>query len=274
MALRSFPHPVLKRVHLGRLHSTGYPPARFADFIPKRLPGVPLVLDLAAKASLSLDDIFENDSLGDCVVAGNQHLAGVWTGNATGTPVMFTSDQTNANYTGMSGGVFNPSDPSTDQGCEPLVALQWWRANGLLPDGSHKIAGYLALDPSNPEQLRSAAWLFEGGIGFALDLPDEYVNPVPAASGFIWDSSGPPDPQNGHWIVGVGYRPGAFKISTWGMTGWFTDAAIAKYCATSNGGELYATISTDALVRAMLKAPNGLDWPQMTKYFDGAGENA
>src|ERR1700728_968509 len=272
--VRSIPHPTLGTVCLGRRHSTGTPPARFADFIPKKLPGVPLVLDLTPKAMPALDLIYLNYTLGDCLPAGNQHLAGVWTGNASGAPTMFTDAQTDANYTGMSGGEFNPSDPSTDQGCEPLVAIEWWRTNGLLPDGSHKIAGYLSLDPNNRVQLRSAIWLFGGGVGFALDLPDPYINPAPAASGFTWDVAGEPDPENGHWIVSAGYNAKGVTIATWGMLGTFTYEALGDYCPLSAGGELYAMISQDALNAAMAKAPNGLDWAQMKTYFDGAGGNA
>ena len=37
------------------------------------------------------------------------------------------------------------------------------------------------------------------------------------------------------------------KISTWGMSGLLTDAAIARYCDQCAGGDLYTVVSQDSL---------------------------
>jgi hypothetical protein len=229
-------------------------------------------MDYSQAAASAIAEMYLNDTYGDCVPAGCSHGDGVFTGNATGgSPVIFTATQVEAMYTGMSGGVFNPADPTnTDQGCDPLVALQWWQKNGLLADGSHKIAGYLAVDPSNKVELRSAMALFEN-LFFCMDLPDAWVNPTPSASGFVWDVAGSPDPSNGHFVVGVGCNTTGIPFATWGMVGTLTYAAIAEYCADANGGELYTVVSQDSIVKGMQKFPFGFNWTQIVSYFDAAG---
>ncbi len=275
--VKTIPHPTLKQVRLGCNRSANPPKLRFRDYLrvaAGKLPGTPLNIDFSPEAAAALAQMYLNDTEGDCVPAGNAHLDGIWTGNATsGTPVVFTPAQINAMYTGMSGGTFNPSNPFTDQGCDPETALAWWQANGLLPDGSHKIAGWLGTDASNPVEIRASTWIFES-TGLALELPDAWINPVPASSGFIWDVAGDPDPSNGHWVVAVGCSKIGLKICTWGMTGWITYPAIAKYCVPSAGGMIYTMVSQDAIVKAMNKAPMGLEWGQIVADFNLIGGNA
>jgi hypothetical protein len=58
--------------------------------------------------------MYLNDALGDCVEAGQGHVVGVLTGNAAGTPFIFTDAQMQAIYSAEAGYV--PGDPSTDNG--------------------------------------------------------------------------------------------------------------------------------------------------------------
>jgi hypothetical protein len=96
---------------------------------------------------------------------------------------------------------------------------------------------------------------------------------MPSAPGFVWDAAGPPDPENGHCVVGVGYNNKGVTIATWGMTGLMTDHAIAKYATPDAGGELYTVVSQDAIDKASQKAPNGFDWSQLLADFDSMGGN-
>lgn len=272
MRVKSVDHHVHGRLFFGSRRPSASPRFSMRDFVAlKELPGTPLDIDYSPDAKAALAEMYLNDAEGDCVPAGCQHLDGVLTGNANaGNPVIFTDLQTNANYTGMSGGEFNPKDPSTDQGCDPVFAFQWWQTNGLLPDGSHKIAGVLNVDLTNEVEIRAAVWLFEN-VCFAMELPDAWVNPSPAASGFVWDVAGAPDPDSGHFVVGVGCNKQGILFSTWGMIGTLTYAAIAKYCAESAGGGLYTVISEDGINRAMAKFPDGLTWAQLVSDFDSVG---
>ena len=236
------------------------------NYLMKALPNPPATVDYRSRAFQALNQMYGNDTLGDCVIAGMAHVVGVLTSNA-GKPFLYTEDQIVNLYSAIGGYV--PGQPATDQGCDEVTALNYWKQQGA-PAGSHQIAGYIAVDPSNPEEVRTALWLFENLL-FGLELPDAWVNPFPGASGFTWDVVGDPDPNNGHCIVGVGYTPRGVTVDTWGMAGVMTNAAVAEYCAESNGGALYSVLSHDQIALAHTKAPNGFDFTQLTADFQAIG---
>lgn len=231
------------------------------NYLKRTLPSPPPSIDYTEKAKASLNDIYLNDQLGDCVIAGIGHVAGVLTANA-GSPLVLTSAQIIALYSKIGGYV--PGDPSTDQGCDEQTALNWWQQNGLP---GHKITGWMAVNAADPVEVRIALWLFENLI-FGVELPDAWVNPMPSASGFHWDVAGDPDPDNGHCFVSASYGASNVGIATWGMWGVLSNAAVAKYAGQAGGGELYTVISEDAIAKASQKAPNGFDWTQLLADFD------
>jgi hypothetical protein len=54
------------------------------------------------------------------------------------------------------------------------------------------------------------------------------------------------------------------------MIGMITWAALARYCASSVGGELYTVLSQDWVNQATQKAPSGT-FSQLVAYFDSIG---
>ena len=205
---------------------------------------------------------------GNCVIACLGHEVGVVTGNADGgTPFMFTNQQI-INLYGAIGG-YVPGNPATDQGCDIQTMLNYWVKNGA-PSGSNKILGWIAVDPTDMNQVRVALYLFETLI-FGIELPDAWVNNMPQASGFTWDVAGAPDPSNGHCICGVGADAAGIKIATWGMTGTLTNAACQQYAGSADGGELYTVITQEMISKATQKAPNGFDFAALVADFDSLG---
>lgn len=202
------------------------------------------------------------------MVAGIAHVVGTLTGNA-GDLFTYSEDQIVALYSAIGGYV--PGDPSTDNGCDEVTALNYWQQNGA-PAGSHQIAGWLAVNAADPIEYRSALWLFEN-LYFGMELPDAWISPFPSASAFVWDAAGAPDPNNGHCVVGVGYDAQGIQVDSWGMIGTVTDAAVAQYASEANGGALYTVLSLDAISKAQQKAPNGFDWSQLVADFDSIGGN-
>jgi hypothetical protein len=239
--------------------------------LTRSIPAPPPTCDYTGSASSALSNIYCNDTLGDCVIAGIAHIVGALTGNAGTPPVIFTNDQIIALYSAIGGYV--PGNPSTDNGCDEQTALNYWENNGTDPTGAHKIAGWLAVDSTDPTEYRTALWLFEN-LYFGIELPDAWVNPMPSDSGFVWDATGAPDPDNGHCIMGAGYTANGVVIDSWGMLGTVTDAAMAQYPKQSAGGELYTVLSMDGINKAVQKAPNGFDWSQLIADFDSMGGNA
>jgi hypothetical protein len=101
--------------------------------------------------------------------------------------------------------------------------------------------------------------MFESVV-FGIELPQAWVDNMPQASGFVWDVAGDPCPENGHCVIGVGYTADGVIISTWGMLGLITWAAVSKYCNPFSNGEIHVALSPDAIVRASGRAPNGFNF--------------
>lgn len=263
----------------------------------------------ATAAAVSLSNIYENDTLGDCVIAAMGHMEGIMTGNANPPPLIFTNQQIINLYSEIGG--YIPGDPSTDQGCDEVTALNTWMSKGLIAptakavlQGAHNPPKPAPAPPKpdphhppkpapkppapapapvaapqhqiagwlavDPANAVLALWLFEN-LMFGVELPDAWISPFPSASGFVWDVAGNPDPDNGHAFCGTSWSPTGIGIATWGMEGTITNAAIAKYAAAQGEGALYTAISQDALNSATEKAPNGFDFAQLMADFQAIG---
>lgn len=259
-------HPHHTEVRLGRHRPVAEGPhLRLGNYLRASLPPAPASCDFSAKAASVLANIYGNDQLGDCVIAGGHHVVGTETGNADR---LFTATQAQiiAQYSAIGGYV--PGDPSTDNGCNVVDALNYWCTHGFA-DGT-KALGWLAVDATNKAEVQAAMFLFENLV-FGIELPDPYVNPFPSGNGFTWGVAGSPDPNNGHCIVGVGYNADGVIVDTWGMLGTFTFDAIAAYCKQSAGGELYVLLTPDQIAKGQSKAPNGVDWTSIIADFDSLG---
>jgi hypothetical protein len=254
---------------MGRIRPVARCP-RFSlrNYLTRELPPPPASCDYSAKASTALSEMYLNNTLGDCVIAGIGHVVGVLTGNV-GKQYTYYNAQIIKLYSAIGGYV--PGKPNTDNGCDEQTAPNYWQHNGA-PVGSNKIAGWISVNGADPTEYRTALWLFEN-LYFGLELPDKWISPFPSAPGFVWNVAGPPNPSNGHCVVGVGYSSKGVKICSWGMLGLMTDAAIEKYATTAGAGELYTVVSQDAINKAAAKAPNGFDWSQLIADFDSMGGN-
>jgi hypothetical protein len=270
MAIKTVTRPDGRTARFGRKHRVGgRATLKLKNYM---IPGVtpPASTNYAAAAAPALAEMYENDSLGDCVIAGIQHVEGVMTGNEPATPLIYTTAQTTAFYSGACGYV--PGNPNTDEGCDIETTITWWMKNGAPSGSAHKPLAYLEVDPTNQAEVQTAIWLFENLI-IGLDLPDAWITPFPSASGFTWDVAGPPDPQNGHCPPGIDYNSNGIIISTWAMTGLMTYAALAYYCAAAQEGECYVVFSQDTLNAATGLAPTGLNYAQMIADWNAMGGN-
>jgi hypothetical protein len=276
MAAKVLVHPVTgKTVRLGRNRPRARSPRlKLRNYLMRALAPPPASRDYTPASQAALAEMYMNDTLGDCVIAGIGHVVGVLTSNA-GDPFLYTDDQIVALYSAIGG--YDPSQTQpdgsnpTDNGCDEETALNYWQNNGA-PAGSHQIAGSISIDPTNQEEIQTALYLFEN-LYFGIELPDAWINPFPSAAGFIWDVAGDPDPENGHCVIGACYDYTGVGIDSWGMLGMITYAAIAQYCAQSANGALYSVISEDSIALATAKAPTGFDWSQLTADFDSLGGN-
>jgi hypothetical protein len=266
--------------HLGRNVKFGLLPAKpgiahlhFSDFVNhSKMPAIPPSFDYSSKAAVPLADIYGNDQLGDCAIAMAFHAAAVFTGNATGVPYKAALADVVAMYSRVGGYV--PGRPETDQGCVLTDVFADWRAHGL-PNGE-KILGAIKVNASSWNDVMASGFLFENHC-FGVGLPDSWITPFPAGSGFTWGVNGPSDPNNGHAFLGLGgisAGVGAgIKIDTWGLLGTATPDAVAAYAGPSGGGELWSVITTDMIAKGQQKAPNGVAWGDLVAAFNAMGGN-
>ena len=218
------------------------------------LPQPPKDISYVDKGIEALRQVYLNDELGDCVVAGAAHMIGVWTGNSGPRPSIFGDWALKNAYHDFSGGLY----PESDSGCDEEYALNVWTHKGFAPAyaNQHRIVAWVAVDAANVQQVKTAIWLF-GGVMSGAGLPDAWINPPPSGDGFTFDAAGAPNLSNGHCMTHFSYDDQSIGCATWGMYGRLTFEALAKYFVPSSGGALYAAISADALIRATQTAPNG-----------------
>lgn len=153
-----------------------------------------------------------NDTVGNCVIAKTLHQVMSWDAVAhAASPVSFTTEQAIELYSAVTG--YNPSNPDSDQGTDPLAMLQYWQTNGVY---GHRIAGGVSLDISNLDALKSAIYTF-GGVEFDISVPAYVMN---VAAGGSWSNTDAGDQTilGGHSILAVGYGSQGFRIVSWGTT--------------------------------------------------------
>ena len=234
-------------------------------YLRQALPVPPASCDFSSQAQVSLRDIYGNDQLGNCVIACAHHVQGVATGNA-GVIVHATMNQILADYSAIGGYV--PGDPSTDQGCDEVTALNYYCSKGWATNGT-KGLGWLTVDTTNKIEVQTAIALFEHLI-ICQELPDSYVGPFPSGDGFTW-GTGAPDPNNGHSYMACGYDSSGALIDTWALLGIETYAGLAELATPAAGGGAYVILTPDILAKGAQKSPNGVAWTDLVTDFDSMG---
>lgn len=221
--------------------------ANYLDF--DALPAAPASVNWAAKVTNL--GMMQNDSIGDCTLAGAGHAIQTDTANNGSQVIVSDADIVTA-YSAVTG--YNPADPSTDQGAVETDVLNYWRKTGV---GGHKIFAYTALEPKNKDHIKLAVNLF-GGVYIGLALP------ISAQSQDVWhvapggsSGSAAPGSWGGHCVEIIGYGPGGLKCITWGAVKAMTWGFWYDYC-----DEAYATLSQDWAVGTK-QAPSGFTFAQL-----------
>jgi hypothetical protein len=184
-----------------------------------------------------------NDQLGDCVIAAMGHMVQQWTYFASGGTAMqtMTDQEALAAYEAIGG--YYPPDPSTDQGCDMLTALNYWRNQGIRVAGkNHKIAGFVELTPTLAN-LREAAWIF-GNVftGVALPTAVQGADDWTVPEGGIYGAAGQPGGWGGHCIPVMAESPETATCITWAERLKMSHNFFSDYC-----DEAYAVLSEDWL---------------------------
>ncbi len=184
-----------------------------------------------------------NDQLGDCVIAAMGHMVQQWTYFASGGVAMQTMTNAEALAAYEAIGGYNPVDPSTDQGCDMLTALNYWRKHGIMVGGKlHKIGGFVEIDRTLVD-LRETEWLFGNSFtGLALPTAVQGANKWTVPNGGIYSPVGQPGGWGGHCVPAMAESPETASCITWGTRLKMSHNFFGDYC-----DESYAVLSEDWL---------------------------
>jgi hypothetical protein len=201
---------------------------RLARYIEKRkLPKIPQTHTLSKRtaAKFPVLGMMKNDALGDCTCAAIGHMFQTWT--VYGGTAWGPSD---ANVVE----VYNRINGGRDEGAAMLDALNSVRERGM---GGNKIYAYVAIDPMDHDQVRTAHFLF-GGIYVGANLP------VNAQKQKVWDfvaeNGSAPGSWGGHALSLIDYRKAGGAFVTWGELQSFTWEWWDRYV-----DEAYAILEED-----------------------------
>lgn len=256
------------RYHLGRRRPSHRPLLRYRDYADTRaLSGSsPTAIDQFSGNTLSEQDVYLNDQLGDCCIAAGYHCLGVWTGLA-GSPYSAPDSAIVGDYSAACG--YRQGRPWTDQGCDEISCFNLWSQQGFA--NGDKLFAFTSVDPTNQAEVSHCIYTF-GCVYLTLELPSDWIGrDSPQGDGFTWDLAGPPNPNYGHAIMAGGYDSTGITVDTWGMTGTVTWKALAYYMAQSQGGACYGLLSRSAVNHATQLGPTGVDWPSMLADFQALG---
>lgn len=207
-----------------------------------------------------LGNILGNNEYGDCTCAGMAHILDRERGASGNAYAPIQTGATLWAYSQVTNPAFNIATGQNDNGADEITVLNWWQSHGFFQDGTGKIVGWATLDATNWEEVKAAAWLFDVYLG--VSLPAEWTQDVTA-----WNVAGPPQPNEGHCVVGVGYNSKSLLVDSWGYVIPVSWAAVKAYFTPPNGGAAYVVFTEDSINKASGKAPNGFNVAQLMSYL-------
>jgi len=138
---------------------------RLARYIEKRkVPKIPQAHNLSKRtlARFPTLGMMRNDALGDCTCAAIGHSFQTWEAyGAKGNAAVWQPSDDDVVA------VYNKVNHGADEGANALDVLNVMRSEGM---GGNKIGAFVAINPQDHDQVRTAHFLF-GGIYFGAGLP-------------------------------------------------------------------------------------------------------
>jgi hypothetical protein len=223
----------------------------------KTLPPVPEAADFMSKVPSW--PMYANDTLGDCVAAAPGHQIEGWTYSAGKGSIPTLADV--IKFYEISG--YNPSDPSTDQGWSILPMLKNFRSTGI---GGDKIVAFVQLETGNWHELTQSVVLF-GSAVIGLNLPDAVVPDSPDAPDWttipwIWTPDMQPDPNNGHCVPIMAYKPNAEGGFIARFVSWAASMVMNRAFYENGTDEAWAVVTADFIEQDQ-QAPSGFNIAQL-----------
>ena len=175
-------------------------------------------------------EILGNGELSCCVADAIQHLRQGW--SALAAKVFAPTLAETLWIYGWQG--YDPTKPETDNGMDPVAAMARWLADGINGD-KPTAGGRISVDQLSLECAR----YYLGGAMLCFQLPRGFDPARPDWS----DLATAPDPDGGHAVNLVGYRPpnygaqdpGAAIVETWGERVAIPWPYVATRCVLALG---------------------------------------
>jgi hypothetical protein len=244
--------PLPSTVKLGAIVKDAPPEQalRLANYLAEFAAQLPPSSDWSPKAMPSISRMYLNDQYGDCVIADVYHQVGLWTGNDTDQCVTVQDSEVLATYNRWKAG-------PGDSGCVISDVLDNWVRQGAPVNGvPHKLDGYLAIDPKNPDHYKVGVIAF-GSVRLGIDLPRDWTNSD------VWDVTNSRS-VGGHDVGVVKYDDKGIYVMSWGRLYLITWRAVqsGRYIT-----EAYVQLSPD-WYNADKLAPNGITLDKLKADLD------
>ena len=215
---------------------------RLARYLTATLPAPPVSVDWSKGQTAW--QMFCNDTLGDCTIAGALHVIMGWSLNA-GTEAAFTDADALSYYEKFDDYV--DGDPSTDNGGCLLDVLNDWKHQGI---NGHIVEAFALVDHTNQAEIKQALALF-GPLYTGLQFPNSAMGQLG------WGVTEDTSIDGGHCVVLVGYNATGPVAISWGALYQMTWDFFAAYF-----DEIYAAISPDWFMLSGID-PTGLNLQQL-----------
>ena len=195
--------------------------------ILKTLPPYPDAFDVDSQyPGLKDSNMYGNDKLGDCVIAGRAHQTLRFEEYEQKTAIPISDSDVTTEYFKESGG--------QDNGLNMLNSLNAWRTGWRAASNIYNIYAYASINVKDWNEVRAACYLLNGlYIGILL--------PISAQTQSIWDivpdsnPNGNPGSWGGHCIYIVAYDNDGLTCMTWGKRQKMTWPFFMKYCDEAFG---------------------------------------
>ena len=201
--------------------------------------------------------VLGNDEWGCCVIAGGYHEHLLWNTEADRPFVATTANAlaTSSAITGFDPNAGPPGENPTDQGTDPRKAADYRRDTGIVDahGQTHKIAGWVAVNPANRAHMLAAIHLF-GAVGLAIAVPQSAEDQFHA--GQPWTPVPGAEIIGGHYVPDVAYDTDWLYVVTWGQVQPMSWSFLGDYCQLA-----LAYVSEDMLANG--ESPDGFDLAQL-----------
>ncbi len=199
------------------------------DYLVTRPPQPAAVVESPRVAAWGMDG---NDTIGDCVIAGSDHLILASDTQLGQRDPVATTQQCCKEYFLQTGGV--------DSGLVISNNLQKWQTVGLF-DNSNKIEAYAPIRLSSILALHRAIDLYGFALG-GVQLPESAMVQFNHSPSLPWTVEKGSQIIGGHCILFTGYNSTWLELVTWGALHRCSYAWYETYC-----DEVWAVISQEAV---------------------------